>query len=367
MTGQERLIKDIEAVIENRGASRRAESLRSIVDLFVMQAGSFSAEHISLFDDVITRLAEQIESDARTQLSHRLAPIPNAPPRIIRSLAFDDAAEVACPVLSQSDRLSEQALVENANSKSPLHLLAISRRKTVSNAVTDVLVTRGDRAVVLSVVANKGATFSDGGYATLVRRSKGDDEVATGVGMRPEIPRHHFLKLLTMASQNVRARLEQANPQAAGDIRRVVRGVAIRTQVQSIVDSYEYSKARDIVTARCVNDQLKLSDLRDFASAGQFEETVVALSIIANIPVALVERALLQERTELLLSVLRCINLAWSDVKLILQLRARSRAMTSLDMEQCLASYEHLKASTARLVVNFHCRPAKYPLPGGSG
>jgi uncharacterized protein (DUF2336 family) len=361
MTGQESLIYDIESVMQSRGASQRAESLRSVTDLFVAQAESLSEEQVALFDDVLARLAAQIEVGARALLAKRLASIPNAPRRVIHSLAFDDEIEVACPVLAQSECLSEEALVENARSKSQVHLLAISKRKTITHAVTDVLVIRGDRTVVLSAIGNTGAKFSDGGYATLVRRSQGDEQIATGVGMRAEIPRHHFLKLLTTASRTVRAKLEQANPQAADEIRRVVREVTIKTQVQSIANSYEYSKARNIVTARCVGDKLKQADLNDFASAGKFEETVVALSIIANIPVAMVERALLQERTELLLSILKCTSLTWSEVKLILQLRARNYAMAASDMDQCLASYERLKPTTARLVVDFHCRPAKRP------
>lgn len=356
MNGQESLIRDLEAAIESR-PSRSAESLRYVTDLFVSRAPHYSEEQIALFDDVIARLAAQIEVGARAQLARRLAPIPNAPKRVIHSLAFDDETEVACPVLTHSECLNEEALVENARIKSQAHLLAISKRKTVGQAVTDILVTRGDKSVVLSTVENSGAKFSDGGYATLVLRSQGDDQIAAGVGSRPEIPRHHFLKLLTVASQAVRIKLEQGNPQAADEIRRVVREVANRTRVQSIADSYEYSKARATVAERC-ETELKLSDLSEFATAGQFEETVVALSVLANIPVATVERALVQERVELLMSILKVVGLDWPAVKPVLQLRVHP---TPLDLEQCLANYERLKLTTAKLVIDYHCRPAKAP------
>ena len=355
MNGQESLIKDLEAAIESKPA-RSAESLRYVTDLFVSQASNYTDEQIALFDDVIARLAAQIEVGARAQLARRLAPIPNAPRRVIHSLAFDDETDVACPVLTQSECLNEEALVENARSKSQAHLLAISKRRTVGQAVTDILVTRGDKTVVLSTVENAGAKFSDGGYATLVLRSQGDDQIAAGVGTRPEIPRHHFLKLLTVASQAVRMKLEDGNPQAAKEIHRVVREVANRARVQSIADSHEYSEARKVVAARCVDDKLCLSDLSEFASAGLFEETVVSLSMLANIPVATVERALMQERTELLLSILKVIGVTWAEVKQILQLRIHD---SPLDFEQCLANYERLKLTTAKLVIDFHCRPAK--------
>jgi hypothetical protein len=193
-------------------------------------------------------------------------------------------------------------------------------------------------------------------------RSQNDDEIASGVGRRREIPRHHFLKLLAVASQSVRTKLQAENPQAIDEVHRVVREVTNRVQARSITESYEYSKARKAVAELCGDRALTLAELGKFAAAGQFEETVVGLSMIANIPVATIERAMLQERTELLLGVLKSVGLAWADVKQVLQLRARHHAMNAADVDQCLASYERLKPATARLVVDFHCRPAKKPL-----
>jgi len=81
-------------------------------------------------------------------------------------LAFDDSIEVAGPVLRESGRLDAKTLVANARTKSQPHLLAISKRKSLEDAVTDVLVTRGNREVVNSVANNNGARFSGFGFCT---------------------------------------------------------------------------------------------------------------------------------------------------------------------------------------------------------
>ncbi len=81
-------------------------------------------------------------------------------------------------MLLDSDRLNEADLVANAKSKSQQHLAAIAQRKTLSEAVTDVLVTRGDHRVAHTVVRNKGARFSDAAFRLLVKRSAGDDTLA---------------------------------------------------------------------------------------------------------------------------------------------------------------------------------------------
>ena len=104
-----------------------------------------------MFGEIIARLEQEIEDVARAQLAKRLARTDNAPIGIIKKLAFDDLIDIAGPVLRQSERLDDRALVANARSKSQLHLLAISQRKAICEEVTDVLVTRGNREVVHSV------------------------------------------------------------------------------------------------------------------------------------------------------------------------------------------------------------------------
>src|SRR4030088_67810 len=153
-----------------------------------------------------------IETSAKSLLANRLAPLDTAPPLTIRALAFDDIIEVAGPVLSQSARLDDKTLIENARSKSQAHLMAISTRRVLSGAVTDVLVQRGNDEVVQSTVNNPGAEFSEQGFTRLVDRAEGNDDLATCVGLRPAIPRHLYLKLIARASDTVRQRPARAQP-----------------------------------------------------------------------------------------------------------------------------------------------------------
>ena len=151
------LLDELQNTLAHGTVAKRVEALRRVTDLFVNGAVDYSDEQVGLFDDVFQCLIEHLEISARALLSSRLAPIDTAPPRTIRTLAFDDAIEVAGPVLSQSARLDDDALIELARSKSQAHLLAISSRKSLSDAVTDVLVLRGNDEVIQSTVNNPGA------------------------------------------------------------------------------------------------------------------------------------------------------------------------------------------------------------------
>ena len=212
----ESLLDELQTTLAHGTVARRVETLRRVTDLFINGAVDYSDEQIELFDDVFQCLMHHIETSAKALLANRLAPIDTAPPLTIRALAFDDLIEVAAPVLSRSERLDDEALIETARSKSQAHLMAISTRRVLSGAVTDVLVLRGNDEVIQSTVNNPGAEFSERGFTRLVNRAEGDDDLATCVGLRPTMPRHLYLKLIAKASATVRARLEAANPPHGG-------------------------------------------------------------------------------------------------------------------------------------------------------
>ncbi len=86
------------------------------------------------------RIATTIEVSARAMLAERLANNPRAPRKISSFLASHDAIDVAGSMLERSQQLDRYTLLESARNKSQQHLLAISRRDTLDEALTDVLV-----------------------------------------------------------------------------------------------------------------------------------------------------------------------------------------------------------------------------------
>lgn len=103
----ENLLEELQSALSHGTVARRVETLRRVTDLFVNNAVDYSDDHIRVFDDVFQCLMEQIETSAKALLADRLAPIPAAPPKIIRTLALDEVIEVAGPVLTKSERLDD--------------------------------------------------------------------------------------------------------------------------------------------------------------------------------------------------------------------------------------------------------------------
>src|SRR5215468_1835144 len=241
-------LRDLDEAILRGTAESRERALWHATDLLI--AGSYSEDEVLTFGKVIGRLAEEIEVAARAQLSERLARFDGAPVGVIHKLAFDDAIEVARPVLERSVQLDDATLIAAARSKSQSHLLAISRRKSIDETVTDVLVARGNRAVVNSVAGNAGARLSGSSLLHMVKRAEGDSILAEQLGLRKDVPRQLFQQLIAKASDDVRRRLERERPEMVDEIGASVVDVAGELQSKFGPVSRSYFVAKRLVTTQ---------------------------------------------------------------------------------------------------------------------
>jgi uncharacterized protein (DUF2336 family) len=272
----------------------------------------------------------------------------------MRALAFDDLIEVAGPVLSQSPRLDDETLIETARSMSQAHLMAISTRKVLSGAVTDVLVLRGNDDVIQSTVNNPGAEFTERGFTRLINRAEGDDNLATCVGLRPSIPRHLYLKLVAKASDTVRQRLEAANPQRAKEVPTAVREATRRARSAPGAFTRDTAIAHALVKSLYEDGRLDEFQLASFAEAGKFDETNASIAALANVTVSIAENMMIETRAEGVMILAKVSGLSWSTVRSIINLRDEISGGEPTDLQACKDTYERLRPSTAQQVLRFH-------------
>ncbi len=350
------LLDELINSVATGSGKQRLRILQRVADLFAAGSRSYSHEQIALFDDVLQKLAADIEIKARAQLAHHLVNIKIGPPKLIRSLAFDDEIDVAGPVLVHSEQLSDDDLIENATTKSQDHLFAIAQRLKLSEAVTDVLVERGDQRVVHKVVKNKGARFSLAGYGNLTTRARFDRKLTLALGERSDLPRQYFLKLLEAASSTVRAKLEAANPQAAAAIRDSVDDVATTMQREVREGSHVHAAAVREAKRRFNVRPITEASVHGPAHAQEFEKTVVALARLGLFPVDLVERALLDEGEDMVLLLAKAAGCSWTTARELLVMFAANRSLKADDITLAFERYKKLSQQTARNIVTFYER-----------
>jgi len=348
------LLDELQSTLAHGTVARRVEALRRVTDLFIDGAVDYSNDQIELFDDVFQCLMEHIETSAKVLLANRLAPMENAPHFTIRALASDDIIEVAAPILSRAERLDDDTLIETARNKSQAHLLAISTRKTLSGAVTDVLVQRGDDEVIKSTINNPGAELSERGFTRLIDRAEGNDDLATGVGLRPTIPRHLYLKLIAKASKTVRARLEAAHPKQAGDVPTAVREATRLARYAPSAITGDTARAHALVKSLHEDGRLDEFQLAAFAEAGRFDEANASIAALANVHLPIAEQMMVDTRAEGVMILAKVAGVSWSTVKAIIKMRDGLTGKEPSDLMACRAVYERLRPATAQQILRFH-------------
>jgi uncharacterized protein (DUF2336 family) len=351
------ILSEVEQAIALGSTERRRDMLLQVADFFVAGSNRFSDGEVELFDEILTRLIAEIEASARVILARRLAPVPNAPRIVSQILATDDEIRVAYPILIQSERLDEDTLIRTAQTKTQQHLLAISRRKSLSEPVTDVLIERGDDQVVLSIVRNKGARFSANGYSLLVERVDGNDTLAESFGMRPDVPHVIFLRLLEKASDVVRRKLIHERPDAKAEIEHAL--AAATDEIRRVFGEKSASYADAQAQIRSLYEAGKLDDkaVRDFAEGKMFEQTTACLAQLCGVPPSIVAHAIAQHHSETLIVLARAAKLSWTTTKALLSFHAEHRRRPLQKIDQCLASFERLKPETAKQIIEFYRMP----------
>jgi uncharacterized protein (DUF2336 family) len=345
-------LQELDAAIVKGSAENRLRALWHATDLLI--AGRFSDNEIWIFGEVIGRLAEEIEVVARAQLAKRLAHANNAPTNVVRKLAFDDSIDVAEPVLRHSERLDAKGLVANIRSKSQDHLLAISKRKSLADTVTDELVTRGNQEVVNSVATNSGARFSNFGFLHMVKRSERDSILAEHLGLRKDIPRHVFQQLIAKASDDVKKKLKQERPDLAEQIQISVTEIAGALHSKFGPASKDYFHAKRAVGTEHKYGNLNEKSILGYALSHKFEETTLGLSRLCSLPVDVVERALLDNNSELTLVLAKALDFSWETAMSLVFLGAKDHRISAGQLNGMKEEFARLNAETSQSVLKFY-------------
>jgi uncharacterized protein (DUF2336 family) len=354
MTMFSSLINEIQDTTVSGLTKRQLRALTRITDLFVAGSTRYSERQIELFDEVFKTLVAVIELKTRVKLARHLATNPDAPATLVRAFAFDDTIAVAAPVLSQSTALSESDLVTSASTQSQGHLYAIAQRRTISELITEILIERGEPIVVQTVAKNAGARISDDSFRELVVRAGDDARLALHVGTRRDIPRHHFLKLLETASASVCSKIVAANPQFADAVRGAVTEVIDDINLEVRNQSPDHAKAKRKVKRLKYWRELREANVHAAACAQNFEQTVMALSVLANCPIEMAERAVLNENPGVVQVIAKAAGCSWATMRALLLMTAADRRMSKIDLDRARENFERLEIRAAKRVLEFY-------------
>jgi uncharacterized protein (DUF2336 family) len=271
------------ALAKEPSSEKRRVLLRELTDLFFTNP-DYQGGELSLFDDVLSQLAGEMEVAVRAELADRMAPAQHAPAGLMRGLAADAAIEVARPVLENSRVLTDADLLSVAEQHGQAHLQAISRRPIVSEAVSDVIVKRADDETLGVLLGNDGAALSRQAHETAVDRAEANPALHAAVVNRRELPVDLLNEMYFVVEAQLRAKILQRNAEVDPDALEAALAAGrnrVATQDGALPPDYEAAQrdVRSMVARKALTAKALASMLRNREST----RFMVALAELAGI------------------------------------------------------------------------------------
>ena len=268
----------------------RRELLRKVTEVLDPK-GSLPAEEAAQFDGLLATVASDYSSQIRAQIAKLIAGSLSPFSHTAHRFALDDI-EVARPILENYDGLSEDTLLEVVGRKSQDHMMAVTRRRRISEAVSQALVERGDDAVVTSLLTNDKAEIGAVAYDMVAKRAETSPVLQAPLVRRAGVPlellNNLYLKVESDLRREIIGKFESVAPEE-------LEAAFARTRAQvskryNQPDDFEVSKRRIDAMAR--NRTLTPPALVNLMREGPASRTAFKLAFaqLADVDYELIER-----------------------------------------------------------------------------
>ncbi|HEY2659389.1 MAG TPA: DUF2336 domain-containing protein [Caulobacteraceae bacterium] len=307
MSGRSKL-HDLIALAQEPSSTRRRELLREVTDMFFTGADITQPAQMALFDHVMTQLTGEMEEEVRAELSGRMADVPHAPRGLLRKLASDSIA-VAEPVLSRSLGLTDDDLILVARTKDQGHLQALSRRTHVPEAVSDVIVERGDDTALDVLLRNEGAVLSRAAHEAAVDRAEANPELHEAVVQRQALPADLLNEMYFVVEAKLRDQILARN----AEMDPAELNAALEAGRKSVATRHgalppDFAEAEKAVKALVSGGGISPTALAAFLRNGEITKFLVALSELADIDFHTARRILDRRELDALAIVCKAAN-----------------------------------------------------------
>lgn len=204
------------ALAGEESSDKRRLLLRELTNHF-FGAPEHSPSETALYGAVLAKLSDEMEEAVRAELAARFATAPNAPHSLIRRLA-GDALEVAEPVLRGSTVLTDDDLIRVVRQRGQGHLRAVSGRAVVPEAVSDIIVERGDDDTLGALLRNDGARLSRAASETAVERAKVNPALHAAAVERQNLPVDLLNEMYFVVEARLRHQILEQNARLDPDL-----------------------------------------------------------------------------------------------------------------------------------------------------
>ena len=198
------VLERAEAVLSGATPKARIEAATAVAKEFA--SGTMAHREREIATRILGLLARDIEVRVRQAVAQHVKSCPYLPEDMAQTLA-NDVETVALPVIQYASVLSEADLMAIIDSGSVDKQIAVAKRQTVSENVSDALVDAGNARVVGALLANHGADIAERSYGKVLDRFPSNIQIQELVIERPTLSLATTERLIACVSFELRERV----------------------------------------------------------------------------------------------------------------------------------------------------------------
>lgn len=288
------LINDLGQLKSNPSPKVKQQITEKITNY--LDCNAFQEDEKKIAHDIIDIMVKDTDKEIRKIVSKNLKTYAELSHTASITLASDAEDEVALPIIEYSGVLQESDILHLVESSKKIsRLVAVTKRKDISEAISDKIVDRGIEEVTTSLIQNKNAKINDSTTSKIIKLHGQSENLVTTLINRGGLSPVTVEKLVAVVSEEVKRKL-------IADLKlpsEVAIDITNSSQEEMISKSFSVSfnkkQAADLIEHLHSNGKLTQSIILRSLCKGDVMFFALAMAKIAKIPEQFAENMVFHE------------------------------------------------------------------------
>lgn len=334
-----------------RDGASREEIYLAVASLYRIQGTGLSNRERELMREILRRLTRDVEMAIRIALAERLADDSTVPHDLIL-LLVDDSIEVARPIILRSPLFTDKDALRLIAEAGTGHQEAVAGRPHIGIPVTDALVDCQAESVLVALVRNATAKFSQTAYETLVDRSRAITGLQEPLARRADLPVELANRMCAWVSDALKIYITNNYGMAAGQVDAALSEATDALSREPVgPKDPPADSAQKLIEKLAASGQLKAGFLMRVLSQGQIDLFDLAFSRLLEIDLTKFRRLFYEEDVRRVALACRAAGIDKSVFATVFNLSRQARNETPIlgraDMEAVDAVFARFNKALA--------------------
>jgi len=276
--------EDVDRLLHDTSSGTRVDMTNKIGTSY--NAHGLTDQEAIVAEQIFRLLLRDTELNVRVTLAQHLKESKQIPHDIVCALA-NDVEEVSLPILEFSQVLTDEDLSDLIQSTEHVsRYLAISRRRALSETISDTLLAKGNDEVTASLVDNSGAAISEAAYDKIITLYKNNEKMMQSITKRPSLPVTVVDKMMNHVSGSLAETLKKKYKASAPVIEKEMEKTREKETLSLIRIAQAETEIDSLISQLRSSGRLTPSIILSALCQGDFNFFEQALAQLSGVPVA---------------------------------------------------------------------------------